>query len=120
VVKELASSELKLVGFAAVRQPWEEDTPAYSFHLEHQYRDPGSYNVTMTISNPVSSLTRHAAVLVEEAIGEITVSTDVPGVVKDNTQWTFKAVVKYGRNLKFEWHFGDSFAGPALDPADVK
>lgn len=110
-VEEFDSQDLKLVGVSAQRSAWQEKVPACNVTVQHLYADVGAYNVVVTVSNDMSSLTRRRRALVEEAIGEITMSADVPGVVnvQEEMELTFTAVVGSGKSLKFAWDFAESY-----------
>nr|KAG5709337.1 hypothetical protein BaRGS_029186 [Batillaria attramentaria] len=104
-VEKYLSTELKLVSAARQLPSWQEAAPAYNVTLKHVYVSVGVYDVVVTVSNAVASLTRHKQAVVEEAISGITMFTDAPEVVQVMHPVTVTAVVASGENLQFDWDF---------------
>lgn len=110
-VHEFDSRDLKLVSVSVQHSDWQEKIPVYNVTVQHVYADVGAYNVVVTVSNDMSSLTRRKWALVEEAIGDIEMFADLPGVVnvQEEMELTFRVVVGSGKNLKFAWDFAESY-----------
>ncbi|KAL8570217.1 hypothetical protein ACOMHN_029917 [Nucella lapillus] len=111
-VEEYDSSRLNLVPVPVQFPSWQEPSPVYNVTIQHLYADVGTYNVSVTVSNEISFLTRHRRVYVEEAIGDIEMFAAIPEVIDLNkkVEWTFTAVVGSGRNLQFAWVFDDRYS----------
>ena len=110
-IQEFDSRDLKLVSVSVQHSDWQEKIPVHNVTVQHMYADVGAYNVVVTVSNDMSSLTRQKRALVEEAIGDIEMFADVPDVinVQEEMELTFRVVVGSGKNLKFAWDFAESY-----------
>lgn len=113
--EEFLSTQLRLVSTARQLPAFREAAPAFNVTLEHVYRDVGVYEVTVTVSNTVDSLTRCRRVVVEEAIAGITLFTNAKGIVPVTDKVTVTAVVASGENLHFEWDFSDMYRPLSVD-----
>jgi hypothetical protein len=73
-------------------------------YLAHVYETLGEYNITVNVSNQVSSIfTTELFIPIED----ITVTTRSPWVIRSTGHVVAKAVVTGGRDLTFTWNFSD-------------
>lgn len=83
----------------------ETDDGDYKVYLSHIYKFPGEYNVTVNVSNSVSSVVLSEMFI---PIEDITLTTRSPWVIRSTGHVIVKAVVTGGRDLRFTWNFSDS------------
>lgn len=77
----------------------------FKVYLSHIYEFPGEYNVTVNVSNSVSSVVLSEIFI---PIEDITLTTRSPWVIRSTGHVIVKAVVTGGRDLRFTWNFSDS------------
>ena len=73
-------------------------------YLAHVYDTQGEYNVTVNVSNQVSSLSASEVFI---PIEDIFLTTRSPWVIRSTGHVVAKAIVTGGRDLAFTWNFSD-------------
>ena len=84
--------------------------------ISHAYAVAGSYTVSVTASNNVSSDTTSMSVTVDMPVAGLSVSSNSP--IETGETASFTASVSAGTNLSYSWDFGDGTVvtgGPTAD-----
>ena len=81
--------------------------PVYRYQLTHLYSTVGSYEIIINVSNHISSKSASLQMFVDEPITGIHLTTNQSRVIAINTKVIVMATVATGRNLGFDWDFGD-------------
>lgn len=81
--------------------------PKYLVNLQHTFKEIGDYNVSVFITNGISSVGRSRRAVVEETIGTVSLYTEST-YISINDELVVTAVVSSGKNLNFAWNFSDS------------
>ncbi|HRQ38218.1 MAG TPA: PKD domain-containing protein [Chloroflexota bacterium] len=88
----------------------------------HTYAAPGVYTTTVTASNAINSYTAMSTVLVEEAVGGLTIlvngSPDTV-MVQAHQVVQFEATITGGSNLAYSWDFGDGSVADGRTTAHI-
>ncbi|GFR72566.1 polycystic kidney disease protein 1-like 1 [Elysia marginata] len=80
----------------------------YQANINHTYVKTGHYRLSMIVSNGLSQVRRSRRVVVEEAIGAVTLAINTPYVMSIDEELEVTAHVHSGQRLKFSWDFSDS------------
>ncbi|KAJ8313822.1 hypothetical protein KUTeg_008383 [Tegillarca granosa] len=81
--------------------------PEYLVILSHKYPDVGIYNISINVSNYVSYDVTSKMAVVGEPITGVQLHTENGSVVHVTRKVVVMATVTTGKDLRFEWDFGD-------------
>ena len=84
---------------------------------DHAYAAFGTYTATITATNNANSMTADTIVVVEEAISNLTATSNSPAALGNPAHFT--ATVASGSNVSYEWDFGDGNTGIGATPSHL-
>ena len=92
------------------------DSPViYQADISHTYMKSGRFILSVVVNNGVSQMRRSRHVEVEEAIGDIELSTNTTYIMPLYDTLVVTAKVHSGENLRFEWDFSDRTDPPTVE-----
>lgn len=81
---------------------------AYRYQLYHNYSDVGVYDVSVNVSNHVSSMVQTARATVEEPIEGVELTSDSNPIVRLGQPVSVRLTIASGNNLICDWAFGEN------------